>query len=493
MLLLRVLIEHHPLSLAQSDPSLQYRDTFTLVSTMYNTFNLTFGLELEYLFRFDPKDYDLAVSMFTWEPRITTRARYEKVLRMHIIAALKSIGLPTCEVDERASTQKWVVTSEDALSANLEANRAAIEIRSPAYSLCPAALAQVVEAIEVLTLNFAISVNDKCGLHIHVGNRRKGYPLQTLKNFCMLSTVFEPQFNSLHSPDRISGPGATFAKGPTQAFEGISPWDTALIIQSTTSHKQLIGRYAPEGQSRDRYQAINLVPLVQWPFSYTIEFRQYQATTNPSTICNWIGICCGLVEKVHTMPFQNIASLIQNLAFDPRLPSESVLDLLKRLQMHDAYSYYRDHARYDHVRPQHAWVDSMIEDGVELSAPNVQVESIDGESIIKTISRKAAIALGYADAASGSRPRTVFWGSPGSCALVSPRDDSFRGIDKLRPMPEQVASERALTAEQQRIRNIIKQSPGTTWRQIIVTEREARSGEPRTSSSNSSATLWSVD
>ncbi|RMZ11239.1 hypothetical protein D0864_01051 [Hortaea werneckii] len=48
-------------------------------------------------------------------------------------------------------------------------------------------------------------VNGSCGLHVHVGNQKDGFPLQTVKNLLTVFALCERQIDMLHSIQRIGG------------------------------------------------------------------------------------------------------------------------------------------------------------------------------------------------------------------------------------------------------------------------------------------------
>ncbi|KAI7504949.1 hypothetical protein KC347_g8171 [Hortaea werneckii] len=48
-------------------------------------------------------------------------------------------------------------------------------------------------------------VNGSCGLHVHVGNQKDGFPLQTVKNLLTVFALCEHQIDMLHSIQRIGG------------------------------------------------------------------------------------------------------------------------------------------------------------------------------------------------------------------------------------------------------------------------------------------------
>jgi len=457
-------------------------------TAMFQSLELTFGLELEFIVRYDPSKYEAALGFRKWDPRTRRETKFEIILRDHIIKELKGIGIPICERREKPTIQKWVITSDESIDCDNEPNCVGIEIKSSAYNLSEAALTQVEAAIKSLNDKFDIFVNESCGLHVHVGNQRKGFQLQTLKNFCMLTTIFERQLNSLHPPDRVSGLGMSFAKGPTQAFKGINLWDTALLLQSAPNHRKLIQRYATKGKDRDRNQAYNLMPLVDEPLYNTIEFRQHEATTEPSAIRKWIELTCGLVTKAHSIPLDHLTQLILDFAFDPRPPGVSIIDLLHSLQLHGAADYYSHRVLYKHPRPGHAWVDSTLEDGIDLHTNKLDVSSIGGKKIVKTLSRRVAPSMGLVDIRTSRRSHTSSPMSDELTTKVESSEELPHGEQDCQAVPSP-----PLTADQQRIRNIIRQSPRSTFRNIREAELAAGCDVQRVGSSISVASDWSVD
>jgi hypothetical protein len=53
--------------------------------------------------------------------------------------------------------------------------------------------------------------NRTCGLHVHVGNDERGFPLQTVKNVMSLHTAFERVIDSMQSKPRIGGTALALA------------------------------------------------------------------------------------------------------------------------------------------------------------------------------------------------------------------------------------------------------------------------------------------
>ncbi|KAL2042552.1 hypothetical protein N7G274_005046 [Stereocaulon virgatum] len=353
---------------------------------MDNSLSLTFGIELECLIEYDPAGYDSDSALRSLDGILGTREhKIEMLVCRGIACALSSHGFPATDWMQNPSPQTWVVDRDR--SIQLPANKPGrsyldIELKSPAYNLLRKALDQVQSVVSVVTEEFTVHTNDSCGLHVHVGNQRKGFPLQTFKNFCMLTTVFEPQFNSLHPPERL---GDSFYLRPlTRAFEGVSPLDTALLIQSCRTHEQLVKRFT--GDVPDRYYAYNFCPLVFKPIFGTIEFRQHKATLDTDAIGMWIELACGMVRTAHNIPFDKLAHLIEHAASGMYMDA---IALLSELELHDNAEYYGRQRRYSHPRPAWAWVNPMVEEAVELTTEGTKDKFVNGEMIIKTVAKNA--------------------------------------------------------------------------------------------------------
>lgn len=320
--------------------------------------NLTFGVEIECIVCFDPTTYEKGLSFgdgILWEQESPSPFHRENklriLLRRHIASVFESKGFSTYDLTSPGGDQKWSITGDASISIKRgpradEFLECDIEIKSPALRFCPKALRRVERVVRILTRYFDTTVNNSCGLHVHIGNRRKGFPIQTLKHFSMLTALFEHQLNALHPAHRI---GNYHVKGPSAAFKGQNPWDTMRAIQCCESKEQLLLLYAKEG-CLDRCFAYNLCPLVTGPRN-TIEFRQHAATLDGSEIMNWIQLAGGMVDAMHGTRAVDLAQLIHTSAFDPRF---TVPDLLLKLKLKALVSFYRGRLHV-HLRPEPIW------------------------------------------------------------------------------------------------------------------------------------------
>ncbi|KAK0940001.1 hypothetical protein LTR29_008470 [Friedmanniomyces endolithicus] len=68
---------------------------------------------------------------------------------------------------------------------------------------------------------FTLLTNHSCGMHVHVGNGKEGFPLQTVKNMLAAYYACEPAIDTLHASNRIGGSGIPCLP-PGQSYVGIS-------------------------------------------------------------------------------------------------------------------------------------------------------------------------------------------------------------------------------------------------------------------------------
>lgn len=64
-------------------------------------------------------------------------------------------------------------------------------------------LQEVVSALDIHRAQFSLITDRSTGLHVHVGNRTKGFPFQTPKKLAQLVTGFEHIVHSLHLDYRL--------------------------------------------------------------------------------------------------------------------------------------------------------------------------------------------------------------------------------------------------------------------------------------------------
>ncbi|KXT07760.1 hypothetical protein AC579_7071 [Pseudocercospora musae] len=91
---------------------------------------------------------------------------------------------------------------------------------------------------------YRLTVNETCGLHVHIGNGNTSFPLTTVKNLLAISVANEKQIDSMHSRSRIDG--RTLRTGPmtsvTGAFESKAynvPWSARFTsLENAIRHDE---------------------------------------------------------------------------------------------------------------------------------------------------------------------------------------------------------------------------------------------------------------
>lgn len=262
--------------------------------------------------------------------------------------------------------------------------------------------------IELLFSRFDVLVNDTCGLHVHVGNRQKGFPLRTVKNLCTLTSTFEREFESLRPPSRI---GSGYCRSSGQLFEGISPWDVERIIKSIWNRDNLISRF----QESDKVYAYNLANLVG--SKQTSEFRQHEATVDVEAIVKWVELTCGLVEKAHQFATKDYSAIGDHLAFESldryldatySLSHLTILDVLVNLGMREVSAYYSMRGLYTHARSAWAWVSLEQENAM---TPWLDTEEREERVYGEKISRSVA---------NSEENQDKYWDAVLECAMDTP-------------------------------------------------------------------------
>lgn len=172
------------------------------ISAIHTPINVSFGIEFEMIVLYEAKKYEAELKSgegVHWqsssdESIIGLREKMLILIRIEMIKVLTDYGIPTNKWDRAEDYTKWTVEHDGTIA--LEEDRVqdwcAIELKTPAFFSHPWAFDEVKRVLNLVKKNFTTVVNDSCGLHIHVRNCHKGYPLRILKNLLCLS---------LHSSD----------------------------------------------------------------------------------------------------------------------------------------------------------------------------------------------------------------------------------------------------------------------------------------------------
>lgn len=300
-------------------------------------FRLTFGVELEFIVRYDPeiyKDYLLAMKA---NPRDNPRLEYGILVSKEMIKLLNENGFPT-NSHTCIDFSKWTVETDDSICPDdYRPNWYGIELKTPALVWSRTALEQVERVVNLLVSKFELHVNDSCGLHVHVGNEDRGFSMRTLKNFCSLITVFEPQLDSLHAPDRLQN---QYAKSTSGVFSTKALLREKLsIIDRLKTIDDLILRFNSRGRRHLQTKCMafnfsNLQKVYSEPL-WTIEFRQHRGTLHPASIVNWVMVACNLVQMSNDS--EGFRDLIEKHINNAKY---TIIDLFNDLGLFDLAKFY---------------------------------------------------------------------------------------------------------------------------------------------------------
>ena len=328
---------------------------------MQEPLNLTIGVELEFLLTYvRTPELNERLKLYPALTVAETNLEHNRE-RQKIVDHLRHLGLPVNDIDSKDYAQ-WTVETDGSVhepvwdeydpigNANLPTRIVfangrhtdltpggrrlvrfcPVEMVSPARAFNMAALEEVQTAVRAIVAQFPVFTNESCGLHVHIGNQDKGFPLQTLKNFSTLTTSFERQVNQIHPRDRLD---SMFCHLETTAFEPSErePWRMAFIINELPdieSYIRMFGTMRDDRSIFDHNWCYNVNNLGLQQSKRTIEFRQHTGTLDPHRVILWAIFAASIVSLAHNTESSAFWNLMIEFADDVDF---TVLDLLRKL------------------------------------------------------------------------------------------------------------------------------------------------------------------
>ncbi len=248
-------------------------------------------------------------------------AQMTALFQRQIIDILKNNGIPTNPSDQVGFT-KWTVETDLSVRRYNEGKEwCAIEIKTPAYYFHSWDLEQIEKVVNLVNSNFDTYTNPSCGLQVHVGNLHNGFLMRTLKNFCMLITTLERQFDSLHPAHRIDN---YYVQIVGEQFSGVDPRNKIQAIELYHTPEDVV--YGLNANN-NKLRAYNFTPLLS--AFRTIELRQHSGSMDPAVIVHWAKIASSLLRVSYSSSYSGFLGFIEDDINDEHY---SVIDLLNDLK-----------------------------------------------------------------------------------------------------------------------------------------------------------------
>ena len=348
---------------------------------MAEPLTLTFGIELEFVLRFNLADHKIDMAHIydiLDEDGLEPKGNYDKVYVDYMILREKRQSARDCFfhalsrkgfcMSRTPNADAWKTARDGSIQAygphsgpqGVQYGYVGIELQSPVLPYTAASIVEVREMCQCLW-KLDILVNESCGMHVHVGNWGKGFPLDTMKNLCILTATFERELESIHPQHRI---GNYHTRSIGSVFHnGISLPEVRRMIRNAETVEDLV-RLVQKGGKYHAYNLLNLVSSKDLDSSKyldslkdldsskdlgTFEFRQHEATIDADAVIRWVELTCGLVDKAHRFAVQDHGEMDAYINQMNSIPHLSIIELAKSLGLEDVASYYE--GRGLHTRP----------------------------------------------------------------------------------------------------------------------------------------------
>lgn len=218
-----------------------------------------------------------------------------------------------------------------------------IELISPVLQLTPTGISEAMQVAGLIKSHFRVSTNDTTGMHVHIGDSSRGFPLEGCQKVMGFFYTFDELLAPLHPPSRSDH---DWARNIRDAFRlPISnEWSVAEAVEAifeTTSIEEL--EFAFEG----RKSAVNIKNLRNGGMlgKKTIEFRQHAGTLEPERVQAWIQTVGGIVDWCRRVTDKAYSELVEDSAEqmdqgNVYAPGPAV-ELLKAIGLKEPANFYQ--------------------------------------------------------------------------------------------------------------------------------------------------------
>jgi hypothetical protein len=201
-------------------------------------------------------------------------------------AYVSTWGWDNTSDDEEQQQDCWVIKRDGSVRPDRDDpdirfyNFRDVEVVSPVLLNIPESHQAVREVTKILTNSFRVSVNSSCGLHVHVGDGTKGFPMSTLRHLAACIWAFDPQISTIHEWHRFAGDASWC--GPIRKYD-----TNELVLKMVKSILAVNNLYELCGivqADRCKSHAYNWLNMENNEKKVTLEFRQHAGTLDENRI-----------------------------------------------------------------------------------------------------------------------------------------------------------------------------------------------------------------
>ena len=193
---------------------------------------------------------------------------------------------------------------------------------------------ELTRGIDLIKANVRLSVNETCGVKVHVGNGGQAFSVNTIKRFSQLVTAFEYNIESIMPMDFLLGRNCrTHAMSPSEGRH-LNSWNVFSNLQRIercTDLESIVGLMNPGHNENFAYNFLNLL-LNQSNSAYdedpgrTIELRQFRGTMDVLAITSYTHFITSLLTFAHKVSPQLILLLCMEHVADPNFTIVNLLE-----------------------------------------------------------------------------------------------------------------------------------------------------------------------
>lgn len=278
-------------------------------------------------------------------------------------AGFRAIADPDMKNEpEGMPLNRWIVTEDPTIEpppqdfGMFKYTFVPVEVQSPPYLMSEGSLREVQRCCHLITQTYRTCSPESSGLHVHVGNRTQGFPLQTVQNLMAILFAFEPALEMLYPEHRRNNPWCLPLRrksvlGQLIEHSKIELRDSIDVIYKTTSINQLIKLLGVCDDSGWK-MTINLQHLEEsetdedgYVFvrkdevKRTIEFRQHEGTLDPEAVYHYVKACVNFVEFAQEVSTPKLREWLRR-TIDMNVEEFPAVALLHAMKMPHSALYY---------------------------------------------------------------------------------------------------------------------------------------------------------